>query len=268
MITAAPRRLRLPVGGVALPLLVFVGAFLLLLAVGRAARPPETTVLVAARDLRAGTPLEAKDLVTLAVVLDPALQETVVPAARQAEVVGRILTRPVPKGRPIPADAVVAPPRLPALVPEGFVLQALPLGRQNVIAPPVAFFRPGDRIALTVVTTPAQTPGPGGRPIASGSLAKTLVPEGLPILDVLPDDKGLLLLLVPADRAELVSLAIAQAQALVVTIPRPLPEGAPPPRTPGGVFEDLTAQFQADRQALQAAAGQGQPAPNPQGGRP
>lgn len=265
MIAAAPRRLRFPLGGVALPLLVFVGAFLLLLSVGRAARPPETAVLVAARDLRAGVPLEAKDLTTLSVALDPALKETVIPAARQAEVVGRILTRPVPKGKPLPADAVVAPPRLPALVPEGFVLQALPLGRSNIIAPPVSFFRPGDRIALTVVATVATAPGPGSRPFASGALAKTLVPEGIAILDVLPEDKGLLLLLVPADRAELVSLAIAQAQALVVTVPRPLGEGAPPPRTPGGALEDLAALFQADRQALQSQA---QPQPKPQGGRP
>jgi hypothetical protein len=165
--------------------------------------------------------------------------------------------------------------------PAGTSLFPLPLNRQNVVAPPVASIQVGDLvgITLTIASQPQEptsmapaetampeasvtpTPTPAGLSAAFPPFAKDLFPQGVRVIAVQGGSKTqptpsaaltsanqtapLLLLLVPADSREELSLALQGGDLLVVSL---LAKGGKAP-SPGFSYWDLQQLFELDRQA-------------------
>jgi Flp pilus assembly protein CpaB len=112
--TSLPRRraalLRpLPLVGFALALLALLG-YLSVYSHANHRSP----VLVAARDLAAGTLLRPGDLTSAKIAADRPLLAALVPRSQQAAVVGRRLATAVPAGAPLPRAALAAQTQAPA----------------------------------------------------------------------------------------------------------------------------------------------------------
>jgi Flp pilus assembly protein CpaB len=170
----------LPVGGVLLVLLAVVGYLAVYSQTTR-----RTALLVAARDLPAGTVLHAGDLRSAGLAGDQQVLASVVPSRQLSLVLGRRLTSPVPAGMPLPrtvlASRAAVPPAFTVAVP---FLHALGGG-----------LRPGDRVTV-LATFQAAAGGAQTRAIARDLevLAVGQPPSGLgqssatvPVTLALPD---------------------------------------------------------------------------------
>lgn len=137
-------------------LLVFLGAFFGLSYFAASQRPPQLSVLAAARDLAIGEPIAPDDLIEKSVYQDENAS-LYIPAEEMGGVVGGVAALPVDAGQPLFRSAVLAPVgegmRLSAALAEhpGHSLFPLPLSAQNVIAPDARSFLPGDLVGITVV---------------------------------------------------------------------------------------------------------------------
>lgn len=165
--------------------------------------------------------------------------------------------------------------------PAGTSLFPLPLNRQNVVAPPIGSIQVGDLVDITLSianqpqqptsaapaeTAPAEasvtpTPTPVGLNAAFPPFAKDLFPQGVRVIGVqgLPKSQPtpsaalapsnqtspLLLLLLPADSREVLSLALQNGDLLVVSL---LAKGNGAP-SPGFSYWDLQHLFELDREA-------------------
>lgn len=255
-------------GMVGLSVAVFIAAFLLLQAVGAAQRPPEVELLAAARDLRPGEILAEQDLRTLRAFRDEAV-EAFLPAEALSKTIGGLVAWPIPAGRPIPRDAVIASSgsRFAALLGDDPGYAALPLflDAPNLIAPPPETFLPGDLVDLVVVVTAepprpeAVAPMPVPTPAAPGitgtapitlrvPVGKSLFPRGARVLAVMvpsmDPESGMagpghptLVLRIPAADLERAALLLRLAdQVSVVHLGRG--EGFPE-RTPAFTYDDF-----------------------------
>jgi hypothetical protein len=249
-IGAALRRYGLSTTVVAASLALFLGGLALNLILSSAAAPPRVRVAAAARDLKVGDVLGPGDLTEAWAYWGDAERAYFVPAAGGDRLAGAVVLRPIPRGMPVPADAVLArgadgrplAGRLAALVGPGRTVYPLPLGRQNVTAPPASAFRVGDTVAVSAVLADRAKLGLAGGPDLP--LAVTLFPTGLKVVAVYEGDSaagrgGLILLDVPADQAPLLALAVSQAEVVVHRVP-PAAEGGPAPAPkPAGVGDIL-----------------------------
>lgn len=161
---------------------IAVGASLLTL---RPPEPPTRLLMVAARDLPAGSRLATSDL-------HPAeVPEDLVPAGALEAAAGEVLAAPVRRGEPVTDARVVGP----ALLPEGAVESAVPVRLSD--AAQAALLAPGDRIDLlatdpsngvatrvaediTVLAVPPLSEGGAGAASAGGALGGRLVVLALP----------------------------------------------------------------------------------------
>ncbi|MDQ1710714.1 MAG: pilus assembly protein CpaB [Frankiaceae bacterium] len=132
-------------------------AVLALLGAVRPAAPPSVTVLAAARDLAAGTPIALADLRSVALPVGAVPAGALRPGAA---VLGRLVAGPVRRGEPLTDVRILGPPLL-AAVGRGPDLVAVPVRFADAGA--VTLLRPGDRIdvlasPVTSTETPAAAP--------------------------------------------------------------------------------------------------------------
>jgi hypothetical protein len=171
-------------------LLVFVGAFCGLSYFAASQRPPQLSVLAAARDLAIGEVIAPDDLVEKRVYQDENTS-LYIPAEERGEVMGGVAALPVGAGQPLYRSAVLAPVgegmRLSAALADhpGHSLFPLPLSAQNVIAPDARSFLPGDLVGITVViASRPQAPATPVPPASWTYLALTPQASPTPTLDV------------------------------------------------------------------------------------
>ncbi len=129
--------------GVFLALLAMVGAVFVLS--GRDSVP----VLVATRELPAGTVLEATDLAQAAVRLDRTLLPATIPASELSTLIGRRLAEPVHAGQ------LLGPGEFrqgPALEPDKLAITIAPSPDRG----PIGEFGSGDRVRVMVTTAPVE----------------------------------------------------------------------------------------------------------------
>lgn len=170
----------LPLAGVVLVLLAVVGYLAVYNQTSR-----RTAVLVAARDLPAGTVLHAGDLRSAGLAGDRHVLSSVVPSRQLNVVVGRRLASPVPAGLPLSRSVLATRTTVPAAFTVAVpVLHALGGG-----------LRPGDRVTV-LATFQAAAGGAHTRAIARGLevLAVGQPPTGIdqssatvPVTLALPD---------------------------------------------------------------------------------
>lgn len=170
----------LPLAGVVLVLVALVGY---LAVYSRATR--RTEVLVAVRDLPAGTIIHSSDLRRAGLAGDGALVGSLVPARELGLIIGRRVRVAVPRGLPMPSGALAARARLPS----AFTL-AVP-----VLHALGGELRPGDRVSV-LATYQSPAGGARTRAIARGPevLAVGQPPAGfdqssatIPVTLALPD---------------------------------------------------------------------------------
>jgi hypothetical protein len=280
---------------------VFAFSLFALLAIGKAQKPEQVTVLAAAHDMSIGDVIGASDIIEKSMYADDStgLYFT---AADVGGVIGGVVTLPHSADQPLLKSAILAPAsadtRLSStltLYPEGSLFP-FPLDAQNVIAPDLASVHPGDLVGITVVITdrpqepeentlaantygvaPTATPSP--EEIAQQEflaqtqppLAKDIFPDGALVIAVqgLPsvqaattgDDlaaytspsmsypsetRQMLILLVPNQSREVLALALAQSQQIVVSL---LARGDTAPSA-GFTYWDLEDWFRRDREEL------------------
>lgn len=276
-------------GLVAVAAAVFVVSFLALQAVGSASRPPEVELLAAARDLSPGDILTESDLQILRAFQDETT-ETFLPADVLTRTVGGMVAWPIRAGRPIPADAVIAPSgsRFAALLANDPGHAALPiaLDEGNLIAPPPAVFRPGDLVDLVVVVStepprpeppptlelPALSPlrpTPPVTPLASLTatapislrvpVAKSLFPQGARVLAVIapgtdPEtgapDPGRPTLVLRVPAAELERTALLLRLADRVAVVHLGKAEGFPGRTPAFTYDDFIEWISREREEI------------------
>ncbi|HPO87277.1 MAG TPA: hypothetical protein PLN86_15660 [Candidatus Hydrogenedentes bacterium] len=280
---------------------IFLVAFFALSALGAAGRPPTLEVLSATRDLNIGDIITANDLIVKKVFQDDNAA-LYIPSEEAAGVVGGIVAQPIFNGQPIFRTAILAQAgegtRLSAVLAKypGTSLFPLPLDAQNVVAPDVEAFLPGDLVGVTVVITsrpqqmttptpmpelilqpgtntiPVVTPAPEetaktdalGR--ALPPLAKDLFPMGVRVISVqgLPPSSTstdsntsgsafstttqahMLILLIPNEAREVLSLALQQGDRLVVSL---MARGDEQP-TAGFTYWDFEDLFKHDREEV------------------
>jgi Flp pilus assembly protein CpaB len=142
----------LPVAGVVLVLLAVVGYLAVYNQTTR-----RTAVLVAARDLPAGTVLHAGDLRSASLAGDQQVLASVLPSRQLTLVLGGRLTSAVPAGLPLPRSVLATRANVPAAFTVAVpVLHALGGG-----------LRPGDRVTV-LATFQAAAGGAQTRAIARG----------------------------------------------------------------------------------------------------
>ena len=201
-LSLAVRRLRRAVRDHRRGLAALAAAGAVLLTVDAAAppRPPTVEVLVAARDVAAGVPLQLADLSRAA--LPPAL----VPdgALRPgAAVLGRLLAGPVRRGEPL-TDLRLVGPGLLARV--GGDAVAVPIRLAD--AGSALLLRPGDRVDVLASAVDASSAPPVARVVAAGALVVAVPPRGA-------DDAGeggLVVVAVPASGVGALAGAAAHAR--------------------------------------------------------
>lgn len=163
-----------------------------------------TTVLSAARDLAAGTPLTKADVVALALPPDA------VPSGALSnvdQVVGRLSAGPVRAGEPLTDVRVVGPGLLRAVDGAG-ELVAVPVRLADPAA--AALLRPGDRVDVLAASTDPATAG-----------TASVTAAGAPVLAVPAPDaqaEGALVVLAtpPATAARLAATAVTSRLSVVV----------------------------------------------------
>ncbi len=179
-------------------LLVFLGAFCGLSYFAQSSRPPQLSVLAAARDLDMGDVIAPGDLVEKRVYQDENAA-LYIPAEEMSSVVGGAVALPVSAGQPLFRSAVLALAgkgvRIAAVLADypDHSLFPLPLSAQNVIAPDARSFLPGDLVGITVViASRPQAPATPGLPISLAFPALTpeqrssLSPSPTPTLEAQP----------------------------------------------------------------------------------
>lgn len=135
---------------------VFVVAFFALSAIGEASKPPTIEVIAASRDISIGEPISQGDIITKTVYADDNA-DLYVPADEVDSVIGGTAALPIRANQPIFRDTILAKAaegeRLAALLADypGYSLFPLPLDKQNILAPGVESFLPGDLINITFV---------------------------------------------------------------------------------------------------------------------
>jgi hypothetical protein len=183
-------------------LLVFLGAFCGLSYFAASQRPPQLSVLAAARDLAMGELISSQDLVEKSVYQDENAN-LYIPVEEMGGVVGGVAALPVSAGQPLYRSAVLAPVgegmRLSAALADhpGHSLFPLPLSAQNVIAPDARSFLPGDLVGITVViASRPQAPATPGLPASwsfpalTPQASPTPTPQAQPGLDPFAMDSG------------------------------------------------------------------------------
>jgi len=189
--------------------------------------------------------------------IDLSASHIIAPDPRRLRPGDRIALTVVIPQRPMGLEPTPFPPLLPGATPTpprgGLPVPATPTATPTVtleilarLQPPLAkdLFPDGLEVA-DVLGVPEETPGEG-----EGGAASALAPaSGIP-------SRPLLLVLAPAERRELLALALSVGQPVVISLlGRPDPERP----TPGLSFLDLEEWLRAQRQA---ALGEG-PAPTP-----
>jgi len=136
--------------------LVFAAAFCALNGLATARIPASINILTAARDLAIGETIDRADLAEKTIYQDETL-DLYIPAAEIDSVIGGAAALPVRLGQPLLRENLIAPAaagvRLSAALADypGYSLFPLPLDEDNITAPGVEWFLPGDLIAITVV---------------------------------------------------------------------------------------------------------------------
>lgn len=303
-------RMGINIGVLAVSIIVFVLAFFGLNAYASSQKPPETEVLATTRQLHIGDTIRPSDVVKVTVFQDQATS-TFIPASAITNTVGGVVTLPVDPDQPLLKEAVLAPStvstRLASVLadrPE-MSLIPLPLDENNIVAPPLEAFLPGDYIDVTVVidkrprrtnqddasgqlagsqqvpitTTVQQQAQQVQNPVIAESLerlrppvAKSLFPQGARVMAVygqppMPsssDDGGaeegqgntvlpstltnrspLLLLLVPSQQREQLSLALQRGDMVFVSLLGQTSEE--PEQTPGFTYDDMEKWLEQQR---------------------
>lgn len=198
------------IGALIVGLLAFVAA----IGVSNSRRPATMEVLAAARDLNVGEVVQATDVVVITVYQD-ARTSYYVPVDQLGALVGGWVAIPVMAGQPITRQSIIAAAgvgeRLSAVLAEygeGYRLFTVPLDAQNMVAPDVDVFMPGDLVGITIVigqrpqgpATPTPdygsgfviTPTPSAQEVAVQEateriwppLATDLFPQGLRVVAV------------------------------------------------------------------------------------
>lgn len=135
---------------------IFAVAFFALSAIGEASKPPKIDVLAAARDISIGDPILPGDIITRSVFVDDNAA-LYIPADEIDSVIGGTAALPIRANHPIFRDTILAKAaeseRLAALLSDypGYSLFPLPLDNQNILAPAIESFLPGDLINITFV---------------------------------------------------------------------------------------------------------------------
>ena len=133
---------------------VFVVAFLGLTAYGNSVKPDVVRVMVLNRDVNPGEVLQPADLQPAPVFAD-ALTKAYVREEEAGDVVGKVVLVPQRTGQPLLKGSVLAPSsvseRLAGILEEGHTLFPLPLSNNNVVAPRIEDFYPGDHLMVTIV---------------------------------------------------------------------------------------------------------------------
>lgn len=164
-----------------------------------------TTVLTAVRDLPAGTPLTAADVV--AVGLAPrSVPDGALPAA--APVAGRLLAGAVRRGEPITDVRLVGPGLLASLGTAAQQLVAVPVRLADPAS--ATLLRPGDRVDVLAADTSPGAPA-----------SATVVAASVPVLAVPPpsgDLEGALVVVATpvATAARLAAAAVSSRLSVVV----------------------------------------------------
>lgn len=167
---------------------VFIGAFLLLTSIGGSQTPPSITILVAAHDLDIGQMITPKDF-TQRVVYEDENAPIYVLAEDADTIVGGVMALPVFAGQPIFKTSVFADAgtayRLSAVLAEYPDYSLYPLILEdNVVAPDISMFLPGDVINITVVMD--DRPETPTTPTPQAISAYAIVPTPAPVLPATP----------------------------------------------------------------------------------
>ena len=179
----------------------FVGTFMALRGLAGSQRPASIMVLTAARDLNIG------DIITSASLTERSIFEEndmslYIPANQSETVLGGVVALPIFAGQPLSRRDVIAQAgeaqRLSAALGKfpDHSLFPLPLDANNVIAPDIGLFLPGDWVAVTVVMD------------ARPQLAVTPTPSGLEALSLVPAAAT------PGSSDGLGTLPVSQAEAV------------------------------------------------------
>ena len=155
-------------------------------------------IIVAAQDVGRGEVLEADDLTTARITLDPALSPIL--ASRAAEIVGQRVSVPLTAGGLV-TDAMLAPEALP---PAGMSLLpvTLPAERADGLD-----LQPGDRVKIVLTPPPGQDPS--GIPPFSTAEVATVAPSADTVSTVVT-------LLVPEAEGPVLAARLAAANFYLV----------------------------------------------------
>jgi hypothetical protein len=136
--------------------LVFAGSFCALQGLAASQKPPTVTILATTRDLSIGDVITAADLAEKTVYEDENAS-LYIPSTEVDRVLGGIVGTPLFAGQAILRPAIVADAsqayRIAAILQDypGYSLFPLPMDLQNIIAPDLEAFLPGDLIGITAV---------------------------------------------------------------------------------------------------------------------
>jgi hypothetical protein len=166
-------------------IVVFIAAFVVLMAVSNASKPETIDILAASRTLNIGEPIASNDLVTITVYKDQ-LANMTIPSDQADQVVGGYAALPISAGQPILRDAIIASAgmgtRLSAILSKypGYSLFPLPLDAPNVVAADSASYVPGDLVSITVVIASRPQPPVTPTPIYDGEYGYVITPTPVP----------------------------------------------------------------------------------------
>lgn len=155
-ISRAVSRFGINVGVLVVSIAVFLLAFFGLQMYAGSQQPPKTEILTAARTLQIGDVVKPRDLKTMTVFEDQATS-AYLPASAITDTVGGVVRMPVAAGQPLLGQSVLAAStaqtRLSSVLADepDMSLMPLPLDLNNVVAPPLDAYLPGDYVDVTVV---------------------------------------------------------------------------------------------------------------------
>lgn len=173
-------------------IIVFIVAFLALMAFGNASRPTTIEILAASRDLSIGDTITAGNLVAIKVYKDQ-LANQYIPPDQADQVVGGYTALPIHSGQPIMRNSIIASAgvsaRLSAVLAKypGYSLFPLPLDVQNVDAAGADSYVPGDLVSVTIVI--ATRPQPATTPTPENTYDINITPAPQPV--VTPEENAL-----------------------------------------------------------------------------
>lgn len=149
-------RIGISIGVLAASIAVFIAAFFGLQIYADSQKPAQTEVLATTGRLQIGDVIRLNDLQTITVFDDQAT-EAFLPAGAITNTVGGIVRMPVEAGQPLLQQSVLARSTaqtwLASVLSDrpGMSLMPLPLDQNNVVAPPLDAYLPGDYVDVTVV---------------------------------------------------------------------------------------------------------------------